>query len=97
MRNKVFYYHRLALAESILERGPDGFRLLTYSEFRRRYAEPEWDLDVALEPVVRALTTLTEANLQELRTDLTSLSEQLDKLMAAHRPTQDVRSGPASR
>jgi hypothetical protein len=84
MRNKVFYYHRLALAESILERGPDGFRLLTYSEFRRRYAEPEWDLDVALEPVVKALTTLTDANLEELRTDLMSVRTRLDELMAAH-------------
>jgi hypothetical protein len=52
MKHKIFYYHRLALAESILERGPDGFRLLTYIEFRRRYAEPEWELDVALEPVI---------------------------------------------
>ena len=96
MRNKVFYYHRLALAESILERGPDGFRLLTYSEFRRRYAEPEWELDVATEPVVKALTTLTDSNLEELRTDLMSLRKQLDELMAAHRTTQDARSRPAS-
>ena len=77
----VFYYHRLALAESILERGPDGFRLLTYSEFRRRYADPEWDLEVALEPIVKALARLTDAKLEQLRADLKSLRKQLNELM----------------
>ena len=34
---RLFRYHRLALAESLLERGPEGYRLMMYTEWRRRY------------------------------------------------------------
>jgi hypothetical protein len=33
---RLFYYHRLALAESLLDRGQQGYRLLMYTEWRRR-------------------------------------------------------------
>jgi hypothetical protein len=81
MESELFYYHRLALAESILERGANGFRLLTYSEFRRRFADPEWELDVLLEPVTKAIAHLENTKLIRLRADLTSLAQQLDHMM----------------
>lgn len=37
-------YHRMALAEAVLGRSGDEFRLLIYSEFLRRYEDPEWNL-----------------------------------------------------
>jgi len=45
----LFYYHRLALAEAVLDRARDNFRLLTYSEFLRRYEirGPRMEFDVA--------------------------------------------------
>jgi hypothetical protein len=94
-QNQVFYYHRLALAESILERGPDGFRLLTYSEFRQRYADPAWDLDDALEPVVKTLTAISEPKLERLRADLKSLGEHLDDVMAIDGAGQYARRDAA--
>jgi hypothetical protein len=42
----LFCYHRLALAEAVLDRVGDEFRLLTYSEFLRRYEDPEWNLKI---------------------------------------------------
>jgi hypothetical protein len=38
-----FQYDRLALSEAVLDRVHDGFRLLVYSEFRRRYEDPAWN------------------------------------------------------
>lgn len=95
MKDELFYYHRLALAESILERGPDGFRLLIYTEFRRRYTDPAWKLDVLLEPVITALADLAERKLTRLRHDLTSVREQLDEVMGPERPSE-VAGGSAS-
>ncbi|HEY1002618.1 MAG TPA: hypothetical protein VGD83_23555 [Streptosporangiaceae bacterium] len=43
-----FRYHRMALAEAVLDRSGDEFRLLIYSEFLRRYEDPEWNLKVLL-------------------------------------------------
>jgi hypothetical protein len=36
----LFRYHRMALAEAVLDRSDDEFRLLIYSEFLRRYEDP---------------------------------------------------------
>jgi hypothetical protein len=54
----VFFYHLVALAESVLDRGPEGFRLLTYTEFRQRYDDPRSGLQLYLGPVVEAFADL---------------------------------------
>jgi hypothetical protein len=89
-KNELFYYHRLAMAESILDRGPDGFRLLTYTEFRQRLADPAWELEIVLEPVTKALASLDDTKLRRLRADLASLNEQLDELMDAVQRSSDT-------
>jgi hypothetical protein len=50
----LFRYHRMALAEAVLDRSGDEFRLLIYTEFLRRYENPEWNLESLLEPVRQA-------------------------------------------
>ena len=74
----VFYYHRLVLAEATLERSADALRLLTYSEFLRRYQDPAWDLDSALGPVRDAFQSLSKERLDTLRQSLVGLGRSID-------------------
>ena len=60
----LFYYHRLALAEAALDRSGDEFRLLIYSEFLRRYENPEWNLKSLLDPVRQAFNSLNKERLE---------------------------------
>lgn len=76
----LFYYHRLALAEAVLGRADDEFRLLTYSEFLRRYEDPEWNLKLLLEPVRQAFDSLHKERLERLEQSLTSLSARIKEL-----------------
>jgi hypothetical protein len=78
----LFYYHRLALAEAALDRSGEEFRLLIYSEFLRRYEDPEWNLKALLEPVRQAFNSLDKGRLEQLEQSLTSLSECIEKLTA---------------
>jgi hypothetical protein len=55
---RLFHYHRLALAESTIAWGPEGYRLLTYTEWRRRYEDPSSGLDRLLEPANASLQLL---------------------------------------
>lgn len=79
----LFYYHRLALAEAALERSGDEFRLLTYSEFLRRYEDTEWNLKSLLEPVRQAFNSLNTERLRKLEQSLISLSECIEALTAS--------------
>jgi hypothetical protein len=77
----LFYYHRLALAEAVLDRPGDEFRLLTCSEFLRRYENPEWNLQSLLEPARQAFGSLNIKRLETLKQSLADLSECIKKLM----------------
>ena len=80
----LFYYHRLALAETVLDRSGNEFRILTYSEFLRRYEDPAWNLQPLLEPVRQAFDSLREEGLQKLEQSLTSLSKCIKELTTSH-------------
>jgi hypothetical protein len=80
----LFYYHRLALAEVVLDRAGDNFRLLTYSEFLRRYNDPEWNLTSLLEPVRTAFGSLHVHSLERSEQSLAGLSKCIRGLTASH-------------
>jgi len=80
----LFYYHRLALAEAVLDRPGDEFRLLTYSEFLRRYEDPEWNLKSLLEPARQAFGSLSKGRLKGLEQSLTNLSKCIKELTSSH-------------
>lgn len=77
MRHHLFFYHRLTLAESVLDRAPDGFRLLTYTEFRHRYEDAKWGLQSGLAPVTNALAQLGREDLKSLEGTLGEIGERL--------------------
>jgi hypothetical protein len=87
MRPNVFFYHRLTLAESVLDRGPDGFRLLTYTEFRHRYEDARWGLQPGLKPITDALARLR-------REELSSFEEALGEI--GGRLSTCLGNGPAT-
>jgi hypothetical protein len=70
----LFYYHRLALAESLLDQDRDGYRLLMYTEWRRRYEDSSSGLDQLLAPTMASLRALSS------ETDLGRLIQGLDIL-----------------
>ena len=77
---RLFYYHRLALAESLLERHPEGYRLLMYTEWRRRYEDPSSGLDRLLEPTTASLQSLSpERDLDQLIKALAGITSELGK------------------
>jgi hypothetical protein len=82
----LFYYHRLALAEAVLDRVGDEFRLLTYPEFLRRYEDPEWNLQSLLEPVRQAFDLLNKEprRLENLQQSLTSFSGCIGELTVSN-------------
>jgi hypothetical protein len=81
MGNDWFFYHRLALAEAALDRSADGFRLLTYSEFRRRYDDPEWNLQSVAARAIEAFGALSRADLEALEDSLAGLSARVAAVM----------------
>ena len=78
--SKFFRYHRLALAEAALDRESDEYRVLIYSEFRRRYEAPEWGLQRLLEPATCAFTALREPQMKLLETTLDEMVQQLESV-----------------
>jgi hypothetical protein len=75
---RLFYYHRLALAESLLEQRPEGYRLLMYTEWRRRYEDPSSGLDRLLEPMTASLQRLSpEQDLERLIKSLADIASWL--------------------
>lgn len=79
-----FRYHRLALAESVLDRTDGEFRLLIYSEFLRRHEDPEWNLKPLLELARKAFGSLCEERPKNLERSLTSLSKCIEELTTSH-------------
>jgi hypothetical protein len=79
-----FRYHRLALAESVLDRTGDEFRLLIYSEFLRRYEDPEWNLKSLLEPALQTLSSIHTGKFEALEQSLMNLSVCIADLTASH-------------
>ena len=78
---QLFRYHRLALAESLLERGTEGYRLMMYTEWRRRYEDPSSGLDRLLEPTTESLQRLTpERDLGRLIESLAEIAVLLGKM-----------------
>lgn len=77
-------YHRLALAEAVLDRTGDEFRLLIYSEFLRRYEDPEWNLKSLLEPARQAFSSVREERFEKLERSLENLGERIADLTASH-------------
>ena len=76
----VFFYHLLTLAESALDRGPDGFYLLTYTEFRQRYEDEQSGLQVYLKPVAKALSELSGNEVAPMLKPLSEVRKQLDQV-----------------
>jgi hypothetical protein len=78
---QLFRYHRLALAESLLERGTEGYRLMMYTEWRRRYEDPSSGLDRLLDPTTESLQRLTpERDLGRLIESLAEIAALLGKM-----------------
>jgi hypothetical protein len=86
MQGKLFYYHRMSLAESILEREHDGFRLLTYAEFRYRYDQEERGLKPLLEPVSDAIAGLGKTKLADLEVALDAIAQRVNRAIQPHDP-----------
>jgi hypothetical protein len=76
----LFRYHRMALAEAVLDRSGDEFRLLIYTEFLRRYANPEWNLESLLEPVRQAFSSARKERFETLEESLLRLSASIADL-----------------
>jgi hypothetical protein len=62
----------------VLDRVHDGYRLLVYSEFRRRYEDPAWNR--LLEPARAALTSLTHQQLESLERSLTGVKQRIEAI-----------------
>lgn len=77
-------YHRLALAEAVLDRADDEFRVLIYSEFVRRYEDPQWNLKLLLEPARRAFDSIDEEHFEKLERSLGSFSKCIEDLTTPH-------------
>ena len=74
----LFQYDRLALSEAVLDRVHDGFRLLVYSEFRRRYEDPAWN--ELLERARGVLTSLSPKQLKSLERSLSDVKQQIETI-----------------
>ena len=81
---RLLRYHRMALAEAALERDADGFRVLIYSEFRRRYEDPGWGLQRLLIPATNAFDALTGEQMRELENRFAKMTALLET--ATHVP-----------
>lgn len=77
---RLFHYHRLALAESAVERETDGWRVVTYTEFRKRCEDVDWALDGLLEITYTALESLKgdTRKFEALQRSLASIRDRLN-------------------
>jgi hypothetical protein len=74
----VYQYHRLALAEAMIERDEDGFRPSTYLEFRRRYESTEYGEQNWLAPALEGIRSLEKETLEELMASLHTIALRLE-------------------
>jgi hypothetical protein len=79
MSGKFFFYQRLSLAETMLERESGEYRLLTFAEFRRRYDDPSGGQRNTLSHAAQALKDLTEPRLAKMAAELDNLADGLEK------------------
>jgi hypothetical protein len=77
-------YHRLVLAEAVLDRTGNEFRLLIYSEFLRRYEDPQWNLKSLLEPARQAFASIDKESFEKLGRSLASFSKCIEDLTTPH-------------
>jgi TIR domain len=78
---RFFRYHRLALAESLLAREPDGYRLMMYTEWRQRYEDPSSGLDRLLEPATESLQLLSpKRDLEQLIESLADIASLVGEM-----------------
>jgi hypothetical protein len=77
-------YHRLALAEAVLDRTGGEFRLLIYSEFLRRYEDPQWNLKSLLDPARQAFSSVRKESFEKLEQSLISFSKCIEDLTTSH-------------
>jgi hypothetical protein len=82
----------MALAEAVLGRSGDEFRLLIYSGFLRRYEDPEWNLKSLLEPVRQALASAQKERFKTLEQSLTNLSASIADLTTSPNANDDKAS-----
>jgi hypothetical protein len=92
----LFRYHRMTLAEAVLDRSGDEFRLLIYSEFLRRYEDPDWNLKSLLEPVRQALSSAHKERFTTLEKSLMGLSAYITDLTTPPN-TDDVKTHISTR
>jgi hypothetical protein len=81
---RLLYYHRLALAESALQREADSFRIVTYSEFRQRYEDSTSGLNTLLAPATEAIERLDEEQMVALKASLDEITEKLREETGIH-------------
>jgi hypothetical protein len=94
MGSRLLHYHRLTLAEAALERDSDEFRVLVFSEFRRRYEDPGWGLQRLLEPATNAINGLTPDQMRDLKKSLDDFAQELEPVTRIPRPSK--KSDPST-
>jgi hypothetical protein len=89
----LFHYHRQALAESALEEHSEGFRVVTYTQFRRRSEDVGWSLGRLFETAYAAIAPLKsdEQKLSRLRGSLGDIRAQLEAAARAPEDARDIR------
>jgi hypothetical protein len=85
LSESLLHYHRQALADSAVTREPDGFRVVTYTEFRRRCEDVSWALDRLLETAYAALESLktNKRKIASLRQSLADIRDHLESVTRA--------------
>jgi hypothetical protein len=74
----VYQYHRLALAEAMIEREESGFRPSTYLEFRRRYESTEHGEQNWLAPALEGIRSLEKETVEEMMSSLHTIARRLE-------------------
>ena len=77
----------MAVAENVPDRGPDGFRLLTYTEFRQRHDDAQPGLQRYLKPAIEEISRQWPEQLKKLEQ---RLPPRLRTSFIAVRPCQLV-------
>jgi hypothetical protein len=81
----------------LLDQRQEGYRLLMYTEWRRRYEDPSSGLDQLLDPAMASLRTLgTEGNLDQLIESLEDIASELDNALS-RLSSNEITNDTASR
>lgn len=84
-----FYrYHRIALAEALIKRGPDNrLYILTYLEFVKEYLDPNSTIASFLGPAIELVTKVQDSHWTEFMVELSTISSYLQKETNIKSPT----------